>query len=656
MASQKRMMAKAAGASLDVDHEAEQPEDSGEDSSSGSDMIRYDWAESGFDLGNPITEEEKGNYKAVTGYAIVGKKWEPAPFGIYVDKNAFPENPVQGQSYPLPKPVTLQLFDDGTSVIWTRMKWENDGWHLDGVGTKTVESVEFSVASIKDAGGVYNGTTGGSGNSDGWNNFSDEDRAKLNGAIAGSAINLPFKVENSEDWNSLKNNDMIPPVPENVKAAANAILKEKGWMGGEGTIEWTFGWWNNEWHLDGIVKSKNQQVSILVSDPTGQLNQATGKEVPEWSKNEGAYWHGIASGSFILPNPENYTDGDIYTPTDAQLEQIKEYVKETFPSSEEEDKDGSISWKFVRVGGDTANARWDLQGTYSPNYAHVYVYVSGTDVPEGANPNGSTVSDTDAANGAGASGASWYTVGEIKIPYDAIEDLQAIMEGTGAGNYVAGEARETLLEAIRNANDFTAHETEDLWNSYLSRINWFGLKVENGANDYVGNGYLTLHVNGFLLPDSPAPIVPPAGPGTGDTGDDDTTALEDALVPLALMPTRGELMGYLYERTGSPAAEAPTFTDVPADHMYADAIGWAQANGIALGYADGTFDPDNFVVASAMTAFLTRYAVFANMEMPTLTSMAGLEDYDIVDNADEILAEFFGEEYVPAEGESDTVA
>lgn len=153
--------------------------------------------------------------------------------------------------------------------------------------------------------------------------------------------------------------------------------------------------------------------------------------------------------------------------------------------------------------------------------------------------------------------------------------------------------------------------------------------------------------------------IDPNNPGGGtdtDTGDDGTTALEDALVPLALMPTRGELMNYLYERAGSPAAQAPTFTDVPADHEFAAAIGWAQENGIATGYADGTFDPDNFVVASAMTAFLTRYAAFANMEMPTLTSMAGLEDYDIVDNADEILAEFFGEEYVPAEGESDTVA
>lgn len=134
-------------------------------------------------------------------------------------------------------------------------------------------------------------------------------------------------------------------------------------------------------------------------------------------------------------------------------------------------------------------------------------------------------------------------------------------------------------------------------------------------------------------------------PDTGDTADDDDTAatIEDGIVPLALMPTRGELMNYLYVRAGSPAAQAPTFTDVPADHAFAAAIGWAQANGIAVAYEDGTFDPDNFVIAADLTAFLTRYADFAGMTMPALPAMAGLEDDAIVENADEILAEFFGD-------------
>lgn len=137
---------------------------------------------------------------------------------------------------------------------------------------------------------------------------------------------------------------------------------------------------------------------------------------------------------------------------------------------------------------------------------------------------------------------------------------------------------------------------------------------------------------------------------TGDTGavdadddDDDGATIEDGIVPLALMPTRGELMNYLYVRAGSPAAEAPTFTDVPASHEFAQAIGWAQANGIAAAYEDGTFDPDNFVIAADLTVFLANYAKFSGMTVSfPLSTMAGLEDDAIVENADEILAQFFG--------------
>lgn len=143
--------------------------------------------------------------------------------------------------------------------------------------------------------------------------------------------------------------------------------------------------------------------------------------------------------------------------------------------------------------------------------------------------------------------------------------------------------------------------------------------------------------------------------GTGDTGDtgdtgagdddgdDDATTIEDGIVPLALMPTRGELMNYLYIRAGSPTAAPSTFTDVPAGHEFAQAIGWAQAKGIAAAYEDGTFDPDNFVIAADLTVFLANYAKFSGMTVSfPLRAMASLEDDAIVENADEILAEFFG--------------
>ena len=74
------------------------------------------------------------------------------------------------------------------------------------------------------------------------------------------------------------------------------------------------------------------------------------------------------------------------------------------------------------------------------------------------------------------------------------------------------------------------------------------------------------------------------------------------------------------------------------------AIGWAQPNGIATAYEDGAFDPANFAVAGDKAAFLEAYAWFGGMRVTfPLTTMAGTEDDAIVENADAILAEFFGD-------------
>lgn len=124
--------------------------------------------------------------------------------------------------------------------------------------------------------------------------------------------------------------------------------------------------------------------------------------------------------------------------------------------------------------------------------------------------------------------------------------------------------------------------------------------------------------------------------------DGDGATIEDGILPLAMMPTRGELINCLYVRAGSPAAEAPAFTDVPASHEFAQAIGWTQANDIAAAYGDGTFDPDSFVIAADLTVFLANYAKFSGMTVSfPLSAVASLEDDAIMENADEILAQFF---------------
>lgn len=68
--------------------------------------------------------------------------------------------------------------------------------------------------------------------------------------------------------------------------------------------------------------------------------------------------------------------------------------------------------------------------------------------------------------------------------------------------------------------------------------------------------------------------------------------------------SRQAMAAFLHRAVGEPAADAPSFTDVPFDHPFAVAIGWLEESGIAGGYADGTFGPGKATTRQAMASFL----------------------------------------------------
>ena len=137
------------------------------------------------------------------------------------------------------------------------------------------------------------------------------------------------------------------------------------------------------------------------------------------------------------------------------------------------------------------------------------------------------------------------------------------------------------------------------------------------------------------------PDVPLGGdPDDGDA-DDGAVLIDEPEVPLAGLMTRAEFVNYLYVQAGSPDAQASTFADVAEDHEYAAAIGWAQANGIAKGITEDEFAPDEIVSVDQAHLFLVRYAQFMGVDMPELAALAGKDPLEILDNADEVLAEFF---------------
>lgn len=102
--------------------------------------------------------------------------------------------------------------------------------------------------------------------------------------------------------------------------------------------------------------------------------------------------------------------------------------------------------------------------------------------------------------------------------------------------------------------------------------------------------------------------------GTSDTtfSPDDTT-------------TRGMVVTILWRLDGSPAWTAASgFSDVEEDAYYAEAVGWAAANGIVGGYDNGTFGPGDPITREQMAAILYR---FAQVQGWDTTASADLSSY-----------------------------
>lgn len=71
--------------------------------------------------------------------------------------------------------------------------------------------------------------------------------------------------------------------------------------------------------------------------------------------------------------------------------------------------------------------------------------------------------------------------------------------------------------------------------------------------------------------------------------------------------TRASTVEYMWKATGSPAAAYDgTFSDVPADAAYAQAVAWALANGVTAGTGETTFGPDDTCTRGQIATFLYR--------------------------------------------------
>lgn len=85
--------------------------------------------------------------------------------------------------------------------------------------------------------------------------------------------------------------------------------------------------------------------------------------------------------------------------------------------------------------------------------------------------------------------------------------------------------------------------------------------------------------------------------------------------------SRGMIVTILYRLEGSPAVSGDlTFADVAEELYCADAVKWAVSNGIAAGYSESAFGPNDPITRAQLAVILYRYA--------------GLKGYDVAARAD----------------------
>lgn len=72
--------------------------------------------------------------------------------------------------------------------------------------------------------------------------------------------------------------------------------------------------------------------------------------------------------------------------------------------------------------------------------------------------------------------------------------------------------------------------------------------------------------------------------------------------------TRAQTVAFLYRAKGSPASSVSSFTDVSPDAYYADAVAWAQEEGVTAGTGENQFSPDADCTRGQIVSFIYRDA------------------------------------------------
>jgi exopolysaccharide biosynthesis protein len=104
------------------------------------------------------------------------------------------------------------------------------------------------------------------------------------------------------------------------------------------------------------------------------------------------------------------------------------------------------------------------------------------------------------------------------------------------------------------------------------------------------------------------------------TGTADRVFSPSANVSRAMMAT------ILWSAAGKPSASSEGFKDVDSGAWYAQAVAWAQSEGIAAGYADGCFRPAQSISREQMAGMLYKYESVKNGAPAAAGDLSGYAD------------------------------
>lgn len=91
--------------------------------------------------------------------------------------------------------------------------------------------------------------------------------------------------------------------------------------------------------------------------------------------------------------------------------------------------------------------------------------------------------------------------------------------------------------------------------------------------------------------------------------------------------SRAMIVSILYRLEGRPnVSYEPVFTDVPDGTWYTDGVLWAEANGIANGFGNGKFGPNDLITREQLSTILMRYARHCGVSTQTRADLSTFPD------------------------------